>query len=81
MGIYPKQADKKSGDGLALTEWNDLNSAVTGSNGLTLATTPADKVGIGVTSPAAKLHVKTGEGAVGRFESTGGSSLPAAIHQ
>ncbi|MEE9355102.1 MAG: tail fiber domain-containing protein [Methylococcaceae bacterium] len=75
MGFYTKQTPKSSGNGLPLSEWNDLHGAVTGSAGLTLATEPADKVGIGETNPGVKLHVKTGDGAVGRFESTGGGAF------
>lgn len=58
MALYTKQPDKQSGDGLALTEWNDLSNAVAGHSGLTLAINPADKVGIGTKSPEAKLHLK-----------------------
>jgi hypothetical protein len=57
MAIYKKPNDKKSGDGLALTEWNDLSSAVAGNAGLTLAISPDDKIGIGTTSPQEKLQV------------------------
>jgi hypothetical protein len=60
MGFYTKEPDKKSGDGLALTEWNDLSSAVAGNSGLTLATNPEDKVGIGTKTPDAKLQVVGG---------------------
>lgn len=60
MGFYTKQPDKKSGDGLALTEWNDLSSAVAGKSGLTLATNADDKVGIGTKTPSAKLEVAGG---------------------
>ncbi|MCB0375843.1 MAG: hypothetical protein KDD04_07985, partial [Sinomicrobium sp.] len=49
--------DKQSGDGLALTNWNDLSSAVAGNSGLTLALNAADKIGIGVVNPAEKLEV------------------------
>ncbi len=56
MGYYTHK-DKVSGDGLALTEWNTLSTAVAGNSGLTLALTPGDKVGIGTASPTAKLTV------------------------
>jgi hypothetical protein len=59
MGFY-KHIDKKSGDGLALTEWNTLSTAVAGNSGLTLALAADDKVGIGVLNPAAKLQVMGG---------------------
>lgn len=58
MGFYTNNTDKKSGDGLAITEWNDLSNAVAGNSGLTLAINPADKVGIGTNEPAAKLEVR-----------------------
>ncbi|MCA1745055.1 MAG: tail fiber domain-containing protein [Bacteroidales bacterium] len=64
MALYKKPNDKKSGDGLALTEWNDLSSAVAGNAGLTLAISPDDKVGIGTSTPDAKLDVK-GTGKLG----------------
>ena len=49
--------DKKTGDGLAITDWNTLSSAVAGNSGLHLATNPADSVGIGTTTPSQKLEV------------------------
>jgi hypothetical protein len=58
MGYFTKKIDKKSGDGLALTEWNDLNNAVAGNAGLTLALNAADKIGIGTSSPENKLSVQ-----------------------
>lgn len=58
MSTYSHDSDKKSGDGLALTEWNDLSSAVAGNSGLTLALNPADQIGIGTNNPAAKLSIK-----------------------
>lgn len=69
MALYKKQADKKSGDGLALTEWNDLSSAVAGDAGLTLAINPNDKIGIGVSNPTAKLDI------VGDIKANGNVSL------
>ncbi|MCI5196007.1 MAG: hypothetical protein D3919_07210, partial [Candidatus Electrothrix sp. AW5] len=62
MVFYTHTADndKKSGDGLALSEWNSLSSAVAGNSGLTLAVDSADKVGIGTTSPGAKLAINGG---------------------
>lgn len=60
MGFYTNKI-KKSGDGLAITEWNDLSSAVAGNSGLKLAINPADKVGIGTESPqypSQKLEVE-----------------------
>ncbi len=61
--------DKKSGDGLAITDWNNLSSAVAGSAGLTLALPGDKKVGIGTLSPSEKFHVagdaKFGEGSSG----------------
>ena len=57
MSFYTHDADKQSGDGLALTEWNDLSNAVAGNSGLTLAVNPADKIGIGTINPSNKLHV------------------------
>jgi hypothetical protein len=69
MALYKKQADKKSGDGLALTEWNDLSSAVAGDAGLTLAINPTDKIGIGTSNPTAKLDI------VGDIKANGNVSL------
>lgn len=69
MALYKKQADKKSGDGLALTEWNDLSSAVAGDAGLTLAINPNDKIGIGTGNPSAKLDI------VGDIKANGNISL------
>jgi hypothetical protein len=60
MGYYTKSSDKKSGDGLSITEWNDLSSAVAGDSGLTLALTQGDNVGIGTQKPAAKLAINGG---------------------
>ena len=57
MGFYTNNTDKKSGDGLAITEWNDLSNAVAGNSGLTLALNSADKVGIGTNQPTAKLEI------------------------
>lgn len=57
MNFYTHDQDKKSGDGLAITEWNTLSSAVAGNSGLHLATNPADRVGVGVEAPTAKLQV------------------------
>ncbi|MGD1701421.1 hypothetical protein [Dapis sp. BLCC M229] len=57
MEFYKKQ-EKKSGDGLAITEWNDLSNAVAGNSGLTLAINQADQVGIGTDSPGQKLVVE-----------------------
>ena len=61
MKSYTHNSDKKSGDGLALTEWNDLSSAVAGNIGLTLALNPTDSVGIGTKNAKNKLDV---EGAI-----------------
>ena len=58
MAFYKKQADKKSGDGLALTEWNDLHNAVAGNAGLTLALHPDDKIGIGTETPEEAMEIK-----------------------
>ena len=58
MSFYT-HTDKQSGDGLAITNWNDLSSAVAGNSGLTLALNPADKIGIGTTNPQNKLEVST----------------------
>lgn len=60
MGVYKhdKNKDKKAGDGLALSEWNDLRNAVAGHSGLGLALTESDNVGIGIDTPDAKLHVE-----------------------
>ncbi len=57
MSFYTHNADKKSGDGLALTDWNNLSSAVAGKQGLTLALSGNDKVGIGTKLPTQKLEV------------------------
>jgi hypothetical protein len=57
MSIYEHKADKKSGDGLSLTEWNDLSNAVAGNSGLTLAIASKDKIGIGAGTPGSKLHI------------------------
>ncbi len=57
MSSYTHNADKRSGDGLAITDWNNLSSAVAGNQGLTLALSADDKVGIGTANPAKKLHV------------------------
>lgn len=61
MGFYTHKKDKKSGDGLALTEWNDLSNAVAGNSGLTLALNADDKVNIGTidANTRAKLTIKT----------------------
>ncbi len=59
MGFYTN-TKKISGDGLALTEWNDLSNAVAGNAGLTLAVNPADNVGVGATAPVSKLHLNNG---------------------
>ena len=56
MSFY-KHIDKKSGDGLALTDWNILSNAVAGNQGLTLALSTSDKIGIGKTNPSEKLEV------------------------
>lgn len=69
MAFYKKQPDKKSGDGLALTEWNDLSNAVAGDTGLTLAISPDDKVGIGTRNPTAKLEI------IGNIKANGNVSL------
>jgi len=60
MSFYKHEADKKSGDGLALTEWNDLSNAVAGNSGLTLAMNVTDKIGVGTDKPDQKLHIKNG---------------------
>ncbi len=72
MGFYTKGADKKSGDGLALTEWNDLSNALAGNAGLTLALNPADQVGVGTASPAATLDIARGtaDGGTALFRGT-----------
>ncbi|MEO1352282.1 MAG: hypothetical protein AAFW84_26355, partial [Cyanobacteria bacterium J06635_15] len=57
MSFYTGNQDKQSGDGLAITEWNDLSNAVAGKSGLTLALNPEDKVGIGTETPEDKLAV------------------------
>ena len=61
--------DKKSGDGLAINDWNNLSSAVAGESGLTLAKDENHQVGIGTASPKAKLDV---DGNI-QLTSTGGS--------
>lgn len=61
MGFYTKEPDKKSGDGLAITEWNDISNALGGGAGLTLALNAEDKIGIGTNTPAAKLHLHSAE--------------------
>jgi hypothetical protein len=71
MGYYTKNSDKKSGDGLSITEWNDLSSAVAGDSGLTLALNSADNVGIGASSPSAKLEVNGDVKAKGVLEVDG----------
>ena len=55
MGLY-LHTDKKPGDGLALTEWNTLSSALAGASSLTLALNN-EKVGSGTTASSAKLEV------------------------
>jgi hypothetical protein len=58
MAFY-KHTDKRNGDGLAITDWNNLSSALAGSSGLTLAAAnPADVVGIGTSAPDATLGVR-----------------------
>ncbi len=60
MGFYIHDADKKSSDGLAITEWNNLSNAVAGNSGLTLALNPDDQVGIGMKKPKGTLEVARG---------------------
>ncbi len=57
MSSYTHNADKRSGDGLAITDWNNLSSAVAGNQGLTLALSANDKVGIGTANLHQKLEV------------------------
>lgn len=57
MSYYTHTSDKKSGDGLAITDWNNLSSAIAGNQGLTLAKSATDKIGVGTASPSEKLHV------------------------
>jgi hypothetical protein len=64
MGFYKSRPDKQSGDGLAITDWNDLSNAVAGNSGLTLALSEADKVGIGTKDPGQKLEVTGGNAVV-----------------
>lgn len=57
MGFYTKQPDKTSGDGLSITEWNSLSTAVAGGLGLKLAINPKHVVGIGTTDPVANTKL------------------------
>lgn len=90
MAFFLKRPDKKSGDGLALTEWNDLCNAVAGYSGLKLAIDASDKVGIGTDTPneGSKLTVQ-GNVTVGAGDKTsnllvngsvgiGGNAVPLA---
>ena len=55
--FYEHMNDKQSGHGLAITDWNKLSNAVAGNQGLHLALDATNNVGIGTTSPSAKLHI------------------------
>ncbi len=73
MGIFQQQPDKRSGDGLALTEWNDLSNAIAGNAGFTLALAKDDKIAIGTRVADAKLTV-TGNVHINDVNATGYSS-------
>ncbi len=68
MELAYKHKDKTSGDGLSITEWNDLSNAVAGHSGLTLALNPNDKIGIGNDKPKGTLDVARGK-------ATGGTAV------
>lgn len=76
MGTYKKDKDKDkktSGEGLAISEWNDLSMAVAGWSGLTLASNSGDHVGIGTKDKvlSEKLEVEGNIKATGRINSNG----------
>ena len=60
MSTFYTHDDKQSGDGLAITDWNELSNAVAGNQGLHLALDATDKVGIGTDDPKSKLDVEGG---------------------
>jgi hypothetical protein len=72
MSTFYKHNDKKSGDGLAITDWNELSNAVAGNQGLHLALDATNKVGIGTDDPGAKLEV-AGKVKATHFEGNGAS--------
>ena len=58
MSTFYTHDDKQSGDGLAITDWNELSNAVAGNQGLHLALDADAKVGIGTTSPKCEIGGK-----------------------
>ena len=68
MSTFYTHDDKQSGDGLAITDWNELSNAVAGEQGLHLALDDY-KVGIGTTNPMHKLQVN-GNAMIGELGET-----------
>ena len=60
MSTFYEHTDKNQGDLLRSNDWNTLSKAVAGNQGLHLALDATDKVGIGTTSPSAKLEINAG---------------------
>ena len=75
MSTFYKHNDKTSGDGLAITDWNELSNAVAGNQGLHLALDATDKVGIGTDSPSAKLGVAGDTSLGGNLDVTGATGI------
>ncbi|MGB1091211.1 MAG: tail fiber domain-containing protein [Oceanobacter sp.] len=61
MSFYKSDADKQTGDGLSIQDWNDLSNAVAGQSSLHLALGHDLKVGIGTDNPQAALSI-SGDG-------------------
>lgn len=61
MSFYKSEADKQTGDGLSIQDWNDLSNAVAGQSSLHLALGHDLKVGIGTDNPQAALSI-SGDG-------------------
>ena len=55
---YQHAADKATGDGITLGDWNNISNAVAGNGSLTLAVGKNDKVGVGTNNPTEKLDIE-----------------------